>query len=498
MKKLVIYLMVYAFATIGKSQNEYGSAISNFNTSAAARLNPSEAGRMQELWNIAPFAINGYAYNNYFSLDLPYSPYKIINNSVPKQYKGVHNKPIRNWNWISTQSTVDKLNFKNIIKIQGPAVFFKVKKTVFGFSEDFSSFTKVLGVKSKIANEKLKTLQNNTKFGLPTSNDNFANLIQNKNDIRIAQHLYSSINFTVARNFELIKEQDFAIGATYKIVNSFGGLIFGLKSDQLAADNLDKIAFNAPEVNLKELYGRNNKFAPHGMGAFDLGLTWTYRNKETKRRYQYNDKHAHYKFKTGLSILDIGNLVYTRTITTQLKVNNVLDLSMLDKLNTIDPAKIYEEIQKSLDPKEAISFETVYGVKEKIGLPTRFVLTNDFEVKKNFYLNLLILQNLRNRNNLNNINYDGIVQFSPRLEHKHWEISLPTSFRKANKSFTQGLGLRFYNFYVSTQNILPFFNARNASEGNIYLGFHIQNFKGKFKKAKYPYLFFRKRGCSQF
>lgn len=497
MKALLFILLVLSSQPfIINGQSEYGSSVGNYLTSSNSRLNPASAALMKTEWVVSPFAANINVLNNYVALNMPYSPYRIINNSVPSQYKS-NNQITFNWNWLKVNSKEAYFNINSSVVAQGPAVFVKQKSFVFGVYYDFNVYTRLSGLPSHIVKGQIDFLQSNQNGSLDTlSYDGFS--LQDHHNINLLHHRYQTINFTVGKSFKLKNQQTLAFGINYKLINSFSGLQFTFKSGQYVNSNSSSSPF--PNINtmmnLTEMKGMNNKFSIRSLGAIDLGFEWIYKNKTTQRKPNYSKYFPDYKFRFGMSLLDIGNLIYNRTIINDVRLNQGYDRLDINFNSSTSNKDLVSQMEDKI--RSSIQVETNYGKRISVGLPTRLNLYNDFQLRKNIFVNALIVKNLRNRNKNKNMFRDDWIQVAPRIEFKYFELGLPISYNSFDKTIKQGLNLRFMNFFIGTPNLISLINIQNTSEVSIFLGFQISNFKGQFIKKKTPYMKTKRRTCSEF
>lgn len=497
--KTKLALLVVLMTAGGKfyAQNEYGPGNSNFLVTTSSKLNPASAARMNTRWMVSPLTLNATVFNNLLSLNIPYSPYRLLNNSVPAQYRNANGSPYRDWNWVNITRNASVFNFYSLIKIQGPAVFIKQKSFVWGISQELVFYNRINGLPAGIAKDQLKKLQRSD--GAANSPVNFMTEdLLSSNAVFFHNNAYNSLGFSIARTFTLKRSQTISLGFTYKLLNSLGGYLFSLKSAAVNKDNKDVLSFESPEVKVTELYARHNKLSPHGFGAFDLGAEWIYQNNETRRRYNYKKQHPVYKFRLGASLLDLGHLCYTRTIKTETSLHTSVKLPDIDKLNSQNPKKLLEALQEELEKHTELSINTIYGKTIRTGLPSRALINFDYQFFKSVFLNFTAVKNLRSAQNYQTMYSPDMVQLTPRIEGKYLETGFPLILKGNGQRISQGFYLRAFHFYAGTHNLLSLIRLNKVSQAGIYAGIEISDFPGKFINRRYSYLRTRKNRCPEF
>lgn len=429
---------------------------------------------------------------------MPYSPYRLLNNSVPAQYTNKEGAAYRNWNWVKINSNAPVFNFYSLIKIQGPSVFIKKKSFVWGISQELVFYNRINGLPTAIAADQLKKLQLSDGGTTPDDFNIRPSDLFVSHPVFYHGNSYNSLGFSIARSFTLKRSQTVSFGFTYKLLNSLGGYLFSLRSGGINKDSKEVLSFESPEVKVTELYARHNKLSAHGFGAFDLGAEWIYQNNETRRRYNYKKQHPVYKFKLGASLLDLGHLSYTRTIKTETSLQTRIELPDIDKLNNQDPKKLLEAMQKELEKHTELSINTVYGQTIRTGLPSRALITFDYQFLKSFFLNFTAVKNLRSAQNYQTMYSPDMVQLTPRIEGKYIETGFPLMLRGEGQGISQGFYLRMFHFYVGTHNLLSLMRPGKASQAGIYAGIEISDFPGKFINRRYSYLRTKKNRCPEF
>jgi hypothetical protein len=316
--------------------------------------------------------------------------------------------------------------------------------------------------------------------------------------LNIKQQSWVSIGLSYAHLWTFKRRKMLSAGITYKFLHARGGYQIQVDADNLEEQPNHKIKISSPGFEIKTMMPRNNIFYPKGYGGIDLGVQYFNKKSETGRSNNSRNIHPDHLFKIGASILDIGNLVYTRTISTELKSQSqAVELPSIDDVMSWTPEKARDELMKAVSKFEDIEPETFYGKKIRIGLPTRLVLHGDMQINRHFYIDGVLQQNLRKRNG-KNINTFSYLSLSPRWENRSLSFGLPISLDNNYSKLHVGFYTRLMFLYFGSRNIAAIVHPNGKQEADFFIGLQFGNLPGKLFKGKMPYMFMKKRGCAEF
>ncbi len=490
--KLIFYIIIIGefLPNFLSAQSEYGSAIGNYLTTSSVLLNPASASRMKAQWMLSPVTINTSFYNNAISLNMPFSPYRLINQSVPEQYKNSTGGLAFDYNWIKVNTGQSKLFANNVNRIQGPSVLIKQKGWVWGVRQEFITHTRLYGIQTKWINEQIENLASKDTVNNKQI-DGFS--LNDQHDIYFTHHRFNTINLLLSKSIKLRKNQELTFGITYKLISPLSGYHFSFKTNDFILNNIDN---DYAKINLVSYYQRYPQFSPKGWGAIDLGSQWIYQKPLSKRKPSYKYFYPEYQFKIGFSLLDLGNLVYRRTIINQMTIAGNFNQLNLDELKQSPSMSSQNAISQHF--KSLFQVETKYGEKQTVGLPSKMTLNVDLQLYKNLFANGLVVLNLRNNNKLQHMSNNGFLQADIRYETRHFELGLPLFWMPNKTNINTGLHLRFFHFYVGTNHLKSHFKVAHMSESSLYIGFELSNYVGRFIKRKWTYLKRKKKSCFVF
>lgn len=461
----------------------------------AVRTNPAGAAGMKYKWVVSLGELDAKVHNNYLSTQMPYHPYRLVANNYPDSLRTEYKNPVWKWNWLSLNRNSNTVNLYSFFRVAGPSAFVNVGPHGFGISTEVSLFAYLSGMPAKMANQLMDNLINKRSQTMDTGNFLTGN---GQFALNIKQQAWASIGFTYAYQWKINRHQQLTSGITYKLLHGLGGFNLQLEAADVVEIKDQRLRINVPSFQVQSLMPRNNVFYPKGYGGIDLGVQFQESKLATRRKNQASKLHPDYVYKLGLAILDIGNLVYTRTMTTWMKPDkSAIEFPSAKDLIGMSPDVIRDRLNESLQAAKNIAPETVYGKKVKIGLPTRLVLQGDLQIYKRFNIDLLMSQNLR-RKLSTNIHTVSFLAISPRLERRHYTLSVPLTLDNDYHNLTLGLYVRVWYLYFGTRNLNALLNPHNKFSADAFMGVQFGNIIGRFLDKKGSYMFFRKNKCSEF
>lgn len=217
--------------------------------------------------------------------------------------------------------------------------------------------------------------------------------------------------------------------------------------------------------------------AGHGWG-FDVGITYKRLAEGVATDYKpfdprYKCKQVAYKYKVGLSVIDIGQInfnqgsLYRRfdNATSYWVDYNTFDFNGVRSLD----ASIGNRFTGNQSSEQTYDNFTAW-------LPSAVSLQFDYAIRKNLYANLTYVQGFKLSEHQTGIRR-SLISITPRYELKHWgEVSLPVSLY--DYQFPQvGLAFRFYSLVIGSDNILPMFIPMDVYGANIYFNLKVSIFK---------------------
>lgn len=464
---LYLLVMVLSIGKVG-AQHFAPIAVGNYSGVHAAKINPALTAATPYKWHVNIIGAWANVNNNYINLQLPYSAYHAIFNMMPDQYKTVNGNPR-----FDSAFLYEDLNRKRKFAGVGamaylPSVLFQYKKIHIGWLNDAVVLGRATGVNEPLAHAAFQENAWYRRFNyfILDKNNNY-NL--DRGAASINAYVSSGINVSYSQN--LPWKQKMMFGATVKKIWGMGGAYFKWDDMQIHKVRPDVIQFDKTNIHYALYQGR-------GRGsAIDLGWGMIYHKPDYKQNGDYLKKHKLYRYKLGLSILDIGSVRYNKVQATDIVNANATTwdaTNFRSYFTGIQPEITVTPLNNAFSNISGFSTDTR---TENIGLPTRFIASVDYQYSKRVFINYQVMQSLRGRFS-QHMRYQSYAMIAPRYEKQKWEVSMPILLEYDYRSLRAGFALRAGCFYIGSNSAINFLYTRNVRDADIYFGFTVSQLKG--------------------
>ena len=373
-------------------------------------------------------------------------------------------------------------NLYQRLLIQGPSVMFAFKKWNFAITTGIREEVSLLKVNNKLA----KLAYEGMVY------ESLSKQYIYIPEFRLSGTAWSEIGISAATTIKQDRDKIIKAGISLKYLMGYSNLYLKHKSSTIIYQNDDDMDF----YFLNAEYGHainDSKIEVLGRGQnVDLGVSYqkpiSHRLKE-KNRYYYDkgqgcpyyckpNPYLLYKWKIGLSLIDIGYLTWNKNAKTYLFTNatstwyNFAHWAPNGIEGTDKGLNSHFNNDSTASPQKT-SYTTL--------LPMAFSGQFDYNFGGNFYINATIVQRLPHFNTAGT-DRSNLFSLTPRFDSPYLGIALPVTFYEYIYPHF-GLALRLGNYLsAGTDNIMSF--AGNKLSGmDLYLSLKINNLK-KCKKSK--------------
>lgn len=474
---IALLMLLVSNSTI--SQENLGIANSNYAPTNSILLNPSSSADSKafidfNLVGSSVFARNNYIYFNENLLDLIKAGKTGTN--VQEQYN-TGNAPYKAY--------LDK-------QLHGPSISVSYGKFGLGMCSSLRSVTSVNGMPNHLGNHLVNGFEYSEQLG-----EEFTT-----NNLRVGS--LSWLEF--GGNFSYIVQQKGAdmitVGGTLKYLNGLAGAGLNIQEWNYRVLNdsiLDSYKFrgNYGISNLNTDDPGTSGILGNGSG---LGLDLGFNYKKMLKGSQGYEPHTKggcvlkdYKYKFGVSILDIGRIKFNNGFYRDFSINDSLTWEDYDSADPENLEEIDQLINTELIGLGADSFDNTF----KVLLPTVFSAQFDYNFGYGFYTNATWVHGLARKKKLG-VERASSFGITPRYERREIEVAVPITVQDYEQ-VKLGLALRVYSLIIGTDHLGSFFGGGDLYGTDLYFSLKYTMFrpwycKDKLKKEGKSKRLSRKRG----
>ena len=403
----VVYTVISLYIYIGNgsftwSQNAFGATPSNYSPTNGVVINPANMSNAKTFLDINVLGLGSYTNNNFVFLG---------NTNLIQTFKGTYN------NDIAYDRRRKPISGFNRTFVSGPGATWNKGDHSIGLSLNGRSYT---GVQSLPSYARPFIENGVSDYTLQHDID------YNAKNIRIASLNFAEIKASYAYTFLKTGKNYFTGGVSLKKLYSIAGGAANIYDASFNVDN-DSI-IKVYNFNADAMYTKNAGFKGKGGMGMDIGITYQKMLRECQSYLPHTSssgcRYVPYKYKLGLSIIDIGSLKF--------KADDV-SFAGYD-FNSQYEWLHYNSIKQDNDPLSIFSSQesdiTKGTVKKtnKIKLPTFISAQFDYNIWASaIYVNATIVQGIPHGKKSFGIRHANSISITPRYETKLIDFALPFS-----------------------------------------------------------------------
>lgn len=257
----------------------------------------------------------------------------------------------------------------------------------------------------------------------------------------------------------------------------------GIANVSLRPDAMNYLMEGNDTLRINEFTGEMAVQAPafnSGSGfGFDIGVQYK-RMLGNVNRYTPFDpksgcKHIDYRWKLGVSLVDLGYINYKQGSFRNYEAASTYwpDINEFspDGIESIDQELASQFLFDSTGGATITPDATIF----RAGLPSAASLQFDYNFGHGLYTNLTYMQGFRMSQSNTGLR-KSLINITPRWEHKFFEAALPISLHDFYQPQV-GLMLRLYSFVIGSDHIIPFLIPSDVQGMDIYFNLKVTLFK---------------------
>lgn len=447
MKRLAALLCFFCFVSTAFAQERLGIANSNYAGVNGVMLNPSSIVDSRVYIDLHLVGSSFFVHNSY--IFLPKDEFSFLG-------------AIRNRNVPYPQDVLNgrKNNALMQLSVTGPSATVNFERHAIGVHTAFRSYINANNVPEAQSKFTLEGLTYRPQHAQNYTGDNIS--------------LKAMAWAEVGVSYSTIVKQDFydfiTVGATVKRMYGIAGLGFSVANYEYnVLDTADAQFF---DFDME--YGLTDPGWNIGRGwGFDLGATWQ-KKKEPIFNYTPHSRKSRcafvpYRWKAGLSILDIGRIKFDRNAYYNEVSNGANTWFGYDESGVNTPEEVDNLFAGLFGGNRATEF--------KSKMPTAVSGQFDYNIDDQFFINGTIVQRFGRLRKLG-VQRPNVIAITPRYERKRFEVSMPVSLYEYRYPMV-GLMLRLNSIIIGTDNLGPYFFNTDVFRMDFYFHLKYTIFKSK-------------------
>ncbi|MGZ3866376.1 MAG: OmpA family protein [Bacteroidia bacterium] len=470
MKKL-LFATLTLIGLGARSQDYLGFNQSNYAGVSGIYAQPASIANGRDRFDLSLAGVSFYMYNNYIGLNSralcqPNGSQAFrINDStvVGATGKGPHNfnDPMFKEHFMTENVNSKAKHFYFGSRIAGPSFLININhKNAIAFAMSERNYINIDNLSPAFAHQLYTGLKDSTSWGQALSNKNLS----------VQEMSWLEYGLTYAHVFTENTQHFFKAGVTLNILQGIQSAYVYVKDFNYKFTNDTTLTVYNSEFHYGHSSNMNTNGTKatggNGTGIFDFSQSYpgvsfnfggVYEWRPDFMKYEYDMDGEHnlwrrdqnkYKLKVGLTVSDLGSIKFKKGPTSFDFVSDVTNFS-LKQLDT-----------KSVDAMDSsfkanflrASTETTY----KMHLPTVISAQIDYNLGKNFFLNLTPYYAFQFKNKISKVHDITSITLTPRWDWKWLGAFVPIQVN-ANDGFRAGLALRLGPIAFGTSNIAPLF-----------------------------------------
>ncbi len=457
---LLLFHFAFSFASYGQYITSMG--VGNYGAVHSLHLNPSLSGYSAYKWQVNLGGIWANVNNNYLTLKLPYSAYKLINNNIPFAYQTEGGNALFNRSWLHERLNGSNKHVSVAADIYGPSASVQLKSWRIGFVSSAHAGVRMSRLPENLAHATFKEFDS-----LQGAFSQFRTLDQGGqntiNEFSVVGHSRIAAGINLSKVIQLEWKRQLILGVTVKKNWGLPGFYMHNSGLVLKTINPDSVVFQPAQMMLVTYGDKVGK----GTGI-DLGAAYIFNKKDTKRHGSYSKHQTKYYGKFGFSIMDIGKITYQDATFNEVTINSPMGINVDSAFR--GKATGNENYQALADSfLNRFGTQRTYKGNYVVGLPTRLVLSADFQITKHLFMGGVITQSLRKKLS-QNARYQSAIMVAPRWEYRFFEYSMPVLLEYDYRALRIGSTFRIGPLYFGTNSLASFLYTKSVRDADIFIG----------------------------
>jgi Family of unknown function (DUF5723) len=437
MKRIFTFLLLLCCATYSSAQELTGFRTSNYAGVNSVFSNPANIADSRYRWDVNLFAGNVGVSNNQLKYKLSDIGSSFKEDTIKSQLFGLRKG--------LTSALVNA-------GVMLPSAMFNVGKFTFAVTSRVRVVANVTDLDGKLTDKIINDLSSN--INLPYD-------IASNSNMRVAVNAWAEYGVSVAREVVVTGPHYLKAGVSLKYLSGAGNGTINIdrlhaimnvdegRQDAYLTNASGKVGMNFAGFNVSDFdISDATRFTGHGIGA-ELGAVYEYRPESESKGVNK------YKFRLGVSLMDIGKIRYERDVARSGTFS--IDIPAGQRFSLKNLAGVKLDNYKSELSKYSQYFTLAADNNSSsyaVSLPATLQLNGDYHIHDAFYVNMEVQLSLTSgKNKPYNAQYYSGFCITPRYDGKVFGFFLPVSYNELSK-LNAGASFRAGPLFVGSNSVL--------------------------------------------
>ena len=458
MKKILLAAMLLLSVGFAKlqAQNFPGYRSGNYTGVNGVFFNPANIADSRYRWDVNLFSFNGYVGNNKADFNL-------------KDLAAANTDKFKN-NFLQGNGNINALTNAEIL---GPSGMFNLnKKSSMAISTRLRVIGNLKDFDGNLINSIINAGNATSSFTLSTNSNS-----------QLVTNSWGEYGLSYAREIASFGPHYIKAGITVKYLSGISNNLLQINKFKttINADTFSQRAYfqntsgiiqiansglSSGDVNFGKMFGSDNK----GIGG-DIGIVYEYRpdfeNAGIDPKNRVKNK---YKFKVGISLIDIGSIRYKTNFENSASYNIHISGSQRFYLDQVTNSSI-KQLKAKFDANPALFTNIAENDGAySAGLPTILQGDVDYHLHRGFYVSVGGQLNVVSKSSLYSANQYNSLTLTPRYEGKFFGVYFPLNYSELTQ-FNAGLSLRAGPLFIGSGSL--FTAIAKSKQVDLHIGLRL-------------------------
>ncbi len=453
--KVLLFPVLFVFGPLyGQNLSYYG--LSNNSGVYSSLNNPAEGSSSKEWISFNLIGFGSSMESNILRLDLDYSPWQMMAGKPKRQHAAPYTEPL--------YSTGERGMLRSAVFVNASVLLPSIRINPHPeYSLFFYARDRVIGNLQDLGSDMLPLLMEKQ---LPKQSDGI--------DMGIKMRMMGYREYAFGGSTRLLKRKESFLSAGFSLKRTLSRFAYLMElRDYSNTPNLTgthvSARYRLVSTDMSVLNpGASGIIAPDGsLGkgwSFDLGFIYEHRPYHRQYPYRIHNRRGRnknfrqrsdvlYDYRIGISVSDIGKMAFNGPAVSDNEYHYEGEFQAMSVPSDTHKLKDWTNSSAVLSSSNSITFK----------LPGTLNFFFDYRISQTWFLHFFYQQNLRNREQIENLYLPSSLSCLIRKETRYFTFGIPLRFVPQSGNLNTGFLVQTGPFFIGTNNLLVLFQRQSYS-----------------------------------